>query len=212
MVLGTVAGLALLGFGIFQSGVSSANLELSSDEIREIVETQYPGEIIELGLEKDTANAYYAVKVESEGKTYDLRLDGNSGEIVSLEEAEKLTSNAEKADDKVDKQKDEKNDNSKKNNGESKKEDSDNAKDNQENTNSNDKKESSNSAIINSDKAREIALSQFSGTIENIERDEDDGQLIYEIEIVNGEDEAEIKINAYTGEVLVVDIDSEDDD
>ncbi|MEC5424680.1 PepSY domain-containing protein [Virgibacillus sp. C22-A2] len=58
--------------------------------------------------------------------------------------------------------------------------------------------------------AEEIALNSFSGTITEVELDEDDGRLIYEIEIENGNEEAEIDIDAYTGEILVLSIDRDD--
>ncbi|MFD0951687.1 PepSY domain-containing protein [Virgibacillus natechei] len=60
-------------------------------------------------------------------------------------------------------------------------------------------------------KAEEIALNEFDGQITELELDEDDGRLMYEIEIEDGEDEAEIEIDAYTGEILVIEIDREDD-
>lgn len=66
---------------------------------------------------------------------------------------------------------------------------------------------STNNTIISEEKAIEIALRQFNGAIEEIELDEDDSRLIYEIEMENGEKEAEIEIDAYTGKVLEVEID-----
>lgn len=60
------------------------------------------------------------------------------------------------------------------------------------------------------DKARSIALAEFSGTIEGIELDDDDDRLIYEIEIEDGENEAEIEIDAYTGEILFMDLEIDD--
>lgn len=40
--------------------------------------------------------------------------------------------------------------------------------------------------------------------------DSDDDILVYEIEIINGEDEATIEINAYTGNVVSLEIDLDD--
>ncbi|QGS68035.1 hypothetical protein CV093_03165 [Oceanobacillus sp. 143] len=62
------------------------------------------------------------------------------------------------------------------------------------------------------EKARSIAASQFSGSIVELDLDEDDGRLIYEIEMKNGDSEAEIEIDAYTGTILVIDIDHDDDE
>src|SRR5699024_308535 len=53
----------------------------------------------------------------------------------------------------------------------------------------------------------DIAQKQFSGTVAEIDLDEDDGRLIYEVEIERGNQEAEIEIDAITGKVLDVDID-----
>ena len=64
--------------------------------------------------------------------------------------------------------------------------------------------------MLSQDAAKEIALKEFAGTVVDLELDEDDGRKIYEIEIENGEDEATVEIDAYTGEILVLDIDIDD--
>ncbi|MFC4025345.1 PepSY domain-containing protein [Oceanobacillus longus] len=66
-------------------------------------------------------------------------------------------------------------------------------------------------AVIGEGKAKSIALGQFSGNVEEIELDNDDGRSIYEVEIKNGNKEAEVEIDAYTGAVLVIEIDTDDD-
>ena len=57
--------------------------------------------------------------------------------------------------------------------------------------------------------AKQIALKAAGGvTIQKAELDQEDGVYVYEIKIRNGEQEYEIKINAQTGEVLEVDVES----
>lgn len=63
--------------------------------------------------------------------------------------------------------------------------------------------------VISAKEAIDIALNKFSGTIKELELDEDDGRLIYEVEIKSGHEKAEIEIDAYTGEVLVIEIDTD---
>ena len=64
--------------------------------------------------------------------------------------------------------------------------------------------------LISKEQAKKIALSKFNGKFEEIELDKDDGRLKYEIEMKNGNQEAEIEIDAYTGEILFMS--TEDDD
>ncbi|MFA1822588.1 PepSY domain-containing protein [Virgibacillus oceani] len=53
----------------------------------------------------------------------------------------------------------------------------------------------------------EIALNEFSGRLKEIELDTDDGHLIYEVEIKNKGKEAEMDIDARTGEIFEIEID-----
>lgn len=67
---------------------------------------------------------------------------------------------------------------------------------------------------ISSKEAKSIALKLADGKIEDFELDEDDGRLIYEIEIKAKGVEHEIEIDAYTGEVIEHEVDDDryDDD
>lgn len=62
-------------------------------------------------------------------------------------------------------------------------------------------------AVIDKNRAIQIALAEFPGKVEDVELDDDDGRLIYEIEIENGDQEAEIEIDAITGKIIMIDID-----
>lgn len=208
VTIGATAAAAVLGLGIYQSNASEANPELSTDEIRQMVTDQYPGTITELELEKDSNRAVYEVEVENDGKEYDIKLDGSSGEVLNLKERELSSNNVEITE--KDDDADDRDDNA------------DDRDDNQGNTNNNDGQDdgnnngnsstkSNNNTVIDLEKAEKIALNEFDGKITDLELDEDDGRRMYEIELEKGEDEAEIEIDAYTGEILVIEIDREDD-
>ncbi|GAB3045469.1 PepSY domain-containing protein [Virgibacillus ainsalahensis] len=65
--------------------------------------------------------------------------------------------------------------------------------------------------VITTEEAGKIALNEFSGTIVELELDEDDDRLVYEIEIENGDNEAEFDIDAHTGEIFEMDMETDDD-
>ncbi|MFD1851768.1 PepSY domain-containing protein [Oceanobacillus bengalensis] len=66
--------------------------------------------------------------------------------------------------------------------------------------------------VIEIEKVKEIALAEFAGTVKEINLDEDDNRLIYEVEIRDGNKEAEFDIDAITGEILKVEVDTDDED
>lgn len=65
--------------------------------------------------------------------------------------------------------------------------------------------------MISAEEAREIALSEQDGYVEDIELESDDGYTFYEVEIENGDADYDIYVDAYTGEVLKIDADDHDD-
>ncbi|ASK61269.1 hypothetical protein CFK37_03280 [Virgibacillus phasianinus] len=183
---GAIIAAAVLGFGIYNSSTSQAQASMSSDDIRKLVEDQYPGKITELELDKEKNKAVYEVEISGKDKEYELKLDGSTGEVLHLQE--KPISKDQPDDTDADDDKDVK----------------------AEKQQNNDTK-AANKAVIEYNKAEEIARKEFDGKVTSIELDEDDGHLIYEVEVKKGKKEAEIDINAYTGEVIVVSIEQDED-
>ena len=56
------------------------------------------------------------------------------------------------------------------------------------------------------------ALKEFDGTVTDVEYDEDDGVYYYDIEIENGNEDFEVKLNAEDLSIIEQDLDHDDDD
>lgn len=245
LIIGTFAVAITLGLGIYHSDASQSEPSLTEDEVINLVETQYPGTITTINLEKEVNKAIYIVEIKGEGKEYKLKLDGDSGEVLKLDEktimktqtdSDKETANqkqkdnkqteADKKDEKLvmtekkeqTKEEEQAKEKQQEAEQETKQEKEPKPKEKQDNKKEpkSEKKEKpkeksqekkSNNALIDINEASKIALREFAGTITEVELDEDDGRLIYEIEIEAGDQEAEIEIDAHTGEVLVIEID-----
>lgn len=261
LTLGVIGIAVVLGLGVYHSDASQGEPTLTSDEIKELVNSQYPGKITELELAKDSNKAIYKVTVVNDGMEYALKLDGHSGEVIALkeiyvaekdqsstketndekekevsdeeekaaqEEAEKEQAEkeqeeiaqAEKAQEEKERAEEEQAEQEQrqqetkiaKKETEEKQEPKD-KQDNQPKKKSTEskpkKKESEKKAVIDMNKAIEIALEQFPGVVDEVELEEEDGRLIYEVEIEGDGEEAEFQIDAYTGEIIVIEI--EDD-
>lgn len=68
-------------------------------------------------------------------------------------------------------------------------------------------KEGNRENVISEQKAIEIAEKEVNGTMKEIEIDEDDGQILYEVELQTNKGEADVDIDAETGKVLKVELD-----
>ncbi|MBG9589767.1 PepSY domain-containing protein [Cytobacillus firmus] len=68
-------------------------------------------------------------------------------------------------------------------------------------------KEINGEKIISEQNAIEIAEKEVNGMMKEIEIDEDDGQILYEVELQTNKGEADVDIDAETGKVLKVDLD-----
>lgn len=245
-------GLTAIGFGIFQSSAAQANPTYSVDEIKAVVTSQYPGTITEVELEKKGKTATYEVEVIYEDKEYEIKLDGNTGEILKLkeggpvamkdtdgagteveemdivkpeEDVEKETpeevepketpKETDKSNQAVTKEEDVKTTvTSKQNESVSKHDyhDKYNHKNKYNNKNKSkyykekykDKQQKHEESSIGIEKAINIALGQFPGTVTEVELDRDNGRLIYEIEVISSGMEADFDIDAKTGEIISV--------
>ncbi|WP_052345692.1 PepSY domain-containing protein [Paucisalibacillus sp. EB02] len=196
ITVSSVAIASVLGFGIYHSNAAQAQPELSEEEIRALVTEQYPGTITEVDIDKGFNKVVYEVEVESDGKEYEIKLDGNTGEVLKLEEKETRSNNNNSSELAI-KEKDNADDKSKNDNADDKKKEDVNT----------DKSKDKKRAAISTDEAKKIALAEFNGTIKELELDEDDDRLIYEIEIKSENGEAEMDIDAYTGEIISISID-----
>lgn len=210
MAVGTIAAAAILGVGIYHSNASQVDSGLSEEEIEEMVTGQYPGEIKNINLEKQANKSVYKVDIENDVRKYAITLKSDTGEVIELKE----TSDPEqvKMAEKKEKEKEQQANKKKQDHQKQSEPDKKKEKKQSENQDSNGKSKSAEkkNAVISVDKAIEIALEQFSGEVDEVELEEEDGRLIYEVEIEKGEDEAEVEIDAYTGEVLVVSIERDD--
>ncbi|WHY62930.1 PepSY domain-containing protein [Cytobacillus firmus] len=68
-------------------------------------------------------------------------------------------------------------------------------------------KEINGKKIISEQNAIEIAEKEVNGMMKEIEIDEDDGQILYEVELQSKKGEADVDIDAETGKVLKVELD-----
>lgn len=212
IAIGILVGAAALGLGVYQTSASKMNPELSTDDIRKLVEDQYPGTITEMELEKEHGKTIYEVDIIGDGKKYDLKLDGDTGEVMRIKEKTVLnqgkSSGDGDSDDRIIMQPKQE-DSSKTGN---KAEGKDDKNSGEKSDGNKDNKNPAKSTVIDMKKAEKIALNEFAGTITDVSLDEDDGRMIYEMEIKADKKEAEIEIDAYTGEILVLSIETDDDD
>jgi len=88
IAIGTVVVAAVAGLGIYQSEAAPANPTLSSEEIRELVESQYAGQITEMEIDKEFNKVVYEVEVQGDGKEYEVKLDGDTGEVLKEKQKE----------------------------------------------------------------------------------------------------------------------------
>src|SRR5699024_7749393 len=86
--VGVLAIASVLGLGIYHSNASQAEPKLSSEEIDDIVKSQYHETIKEMELEKDFNQVIYEVEITEDGNEYELKLDGNTGEVLKIKEKE----------------------------------------------------------------------------------------------------------------------------
>lgn len=173
IVIGTITGAAVLGLGVFQSSAAQADPKLSTDEIRQMITDQYQGVITEMELDKEFNKAVYEVEIEGEKEEIELKLDGDTGEVIKEHKKERKNDGVKISEVE-----------NKQNNGD----------------------------ILSTEEVTKIALNEFSGTVTDLELDEDDDYLIYEIEIKDGQDEADFEIDAATGKIIELEIETDEDE
>lgn len=200
MTVGLVV-LVLIGFGIYHSFASSASHDYSKKDIKQVITTQYPGKVSEPQLNEK--EGFYEAVVDHEGNKYIIKVDANTGEVKGLEMTEKRTETNADANKYTDPGKGSDNATT---------EEQDNGSEKgQEDDEEGETKHTEEDVTVSLSEAKEIALKRFPGRIDEAELDEDDGRYLYEIKIINGNEEAELEIDAFTGEILYQNIEVDDD-
>lgn len=197
VAIGGIVAAGILGLGIFHSSTTEAEAAMTTDEIKNMVTNQYPGEIIDVKQGTEFNRAVYDLKITGDQKEYSLKLDGDNGDVLNITERPVKTPERKENPKQKTRKKD------------SKPQNKESEKSTDETQPTEQKGDKPRKTVITAQEAGEIALKEFSGEIDEIELDEEDGRLIYEVEIERGEQEAEIEIDAYTGEVIIIEIDED---
>ncbi|RFA33643.1 hypothetical protein CAI16_13875 [Virgibacillus dokdonensis] len=193
VIIASAIAVVGIGFTVVYFGGTASKAAITKVEAEKIISSQYPGSL-EGDIQKEENNDYYVASIEHKGKQYEIKIHEKTGEVIQLNEV----STGNKDDRKASEQK-ENNDT--------------NGAENSEQASEPDKKQDNNAGqnvVISEEKAKELALEEFAGTFDELELDEEDGRFVYEVKIVHGEDEAEITIDAFTGEILFTEIERED--
>ena len=195
IIAGAFAIALTLGLGIYKSDASQAEPKLNYDEVTNLISDQYPGKITDMELEKGNNRAVYEIEIVNEGMEYELKVDGNSGEILKLKEKQIAAHHEEKPVHEIIELEKGSENVQEESTAETKVEKKDSSSKGKKNT------------VIDASEAIAIAQNEFPGTVKEVELDEDDGRYIYEIEIEANDEEAEFEIDAMTGEIIVIEID-----
>ncbi|MFD1067108.1 PepSY domain-containing protein [Oceanobacillus locisalsi] len=202
-VISALAVFAIIGLTVYQTNATSSNPDLNSEEIKTFVNDQYPGQHTEPELNVENGEPVYQMEVTQDQGVYSLKLNGDTGQVIDLTAVERTAENKEEETEKdTAPQEENVNENPESNDGSEREEA--NTEDNANNPTT------ENDAVISHEEAMEIARNEFPGEVTDLEMDSDDDMLIYEIEMIDGEDEATIEINAYTGNIITLEIDLDD--
>lgn len=231
-----MAGAILIfafGIGLYQSDFTQKKPSLSSDEVHAMVLEQYPGEISDIELMRNKKHAIYTVDLLYDDVNYNLQVDGHTGEIVHIKQLNQnlasdnphknmLESEAGKQDEKL-KENDQKDSNTsssdeeKKDNAENEQVAEQNSskkkekEDKKQNKNESNQTKNGSASVLTALDAIDIALKEFPGTVIEIERDKNNGRIIYEVELVSENEKSEMEIDAMSGDIISIKVKQSND-
>lgn len=229
VIIGVVILMILLIFGTRQWVVGNNDSTLSKEKINEIVSTKYSGEILSTERTDRQGKTQYKTVLKGENGVYVIWSDAVSGEILEIKRTEKTEPNnklltkdeasriAAKAGKVLTSEYNAQNKvyfftvekESKKftfeiNASTGKIQNKKEIKPSTEPPKPNTK--------ITEQEARKIVLKEVEGTVTEVELDDEDGVLVYEIEVETDVQEGVVIINAFTGEVVSVTMETKDND
>lgn len=203
IISAAVVVLIVAVFGIYQMQASAGEPEMTIEQARQQAEKQYNATVTEIELDRSGSEPRYDIDLENGEKLYDLTLNGNTGEVISLKESNRqvTSTNTDQSQASGDDQQQDEN----------KKTADDQQQSDKEQTAPSQKQASQAEVKITMDEAIKIATDEVGGSVTDAEFDEEDGLPVYELELKTADDEAEVVINAQTGEIITIAYDSEED-
>jgi uncharacterized membrane protein YkoI len=199
----TIAVLVVAVFGLYRMQASAGEPEMTIEQARQQAEKQYSATVTEIELDRSGSEPRYEIDLENGETRYDLTLNGNTGEVINLKESNiqstLMPEVTEKGEDSADDKQQE--DSS----------ETDTKQPADKNTTPPQKQASQAEVKITMDEAIKIATDEVGGSVTESEFDEEDGLPVYELELQTADDEADVVINAQSGEIVTITYDSEDD-
>lgn len=175
--------LLLLGLVSWKTFIQPTNSDgLTAEEANQIATDRFNGEITDTKL----VDGIYELKMKKDTGEYDIKIASKSGEMIDVVQTKEKQVPADPSNEK-----------GKQDEDESKKEDK-----------ATDKEAEEPAKNISSEEAIQIALDTVYGEVDDVDLEDENGQLYYFIEIETSDDlEAEIQIHAITGEVISIEWD-----
>ncbi|TFB21421.1 hypothetical protein E3U55_08905 [Filobacillus milosensis] len=160
---------------------------ITKDEAISAALKEVAGKAVDTELEDEDGTVVYGVEVTDEqGKKQDVKVDAKTGKVLKVE-----------ADDEEENEKGEKEE----------KEDKDGEVSDQQEQQLLEKE-----AKITAEESTTIALKEVKGQVTDTELEDEDGTVVYGIEITDDQGKKhDVKVDAKTGKVLKVDVDDEND-
>lgn len=185
-IIGFIA-VVVIGFAFWQvSRIMTSAEPLTAEEATNKVTELYKGEVVEVGEDKNA----YLITIELDTGTYEIEIDRESGEIGRMTRTEMAAGNEQTTD-----------------GGSQEGHPSDGQPGEQQNEEPSQPPVEPPSDIpnpITEAQAITIALSQVNGEVDDVEMGSLDGKSYYLVEIEGEDDEATVRIDAITGEVLSI--------
>ncbi|XID90180.1 PepSY domain-containing protein [Paenibacillaceae bacterium WGS1546] len=157
------------------------------DEAIKLAEAAANGQARSAELERKRGVVYYDIEVVRDNREYDVHIDAHTGKTLKVELDDW---------DRDDRDRD----------------DRDRDDGHRDGRKSGSVANDADRRAVSAEQAARIAADKVQGTVIKTELDEDDGVLIYEVDLRTNRGKVEVEVHAGTGKILSIDYDDDDDD
>lgn len=195
-----IIAIGAVAVGVQMFSASADDPSLNSEEAKELAASRYPGEVTVIELNNESGEQIYTMEIDGDDNDYRLKLNADSGDVVQLSEITNADSQEAASEESAA-------DTASEPEPAAEESSSEEAPPAEEEP-SRETGSSSNQLPISMDDAKSIALEEVGGgSVTDIELDDDDGRVLYELEIVSSQGEVDVDVDARTGEIIVISYD-----